>query len=851
MYPFERFTEKAKKVLTLAQDEAEKSHHSYIGTEHLLLGLLREGDGLAAKVLGNLGVEIEKVRTTIESVLGRNERIIVQQIIPTSRVKKVIEIAFEEAKRMNNTYVGTEHLLLGLLIEGEGIAAHVLEDLGATLEKVRQELDSQLRDQGLEDEPRSEHKKTTKTPLLDQFCRDLTELAEKNQLDPVIGREKEIERVVQILSRRTKNNPALIGEPGVGKTAIAEGLAQAIVHKEIPDSLANKRVLTLDMGALVAGTKYRGEFEERLKKILDEIRSSKEVVLFIDELHTLVGAGAAEGAIDAANILKPALARGEIQCIGATTINEYRKYIEKDAALERRFQPVHVDEPKLEETVEILSGVKSLYEQHHRVTITSDALQAAAELSGRYVSDRSWPDKAIDLIDEASARVRMKLTTTPPELRAKQRHIRSLQTRREEAVGGQDSDATGKIDIQLKQLKQEYATEEAAWRDELGQTVATVTEENIADIVSSWTGIPVSRLVEAETKRLLAMEGEIHRRLVGQDEAVKVVCQAVRRSRAGLKDPKRPIGSFIFLGPTGVGKTELARSLAAFLFDSEDALIRLDMSEFAERHSTARLVGSPPGYVGYDEGGQLTEAVRRRPYSVVLFDEIEKAHPDFFNILLQILEDGRLTDAKGKVVNFANTIVVMTSNLGIQGVGTNISMGFQPSVPNANGEDHEHSKMRERITDELKKSFRPEFLNRVDSVVVFHRLRQQETRQIVELMLLKTRDHLKRQGLSLLVTDEAKDKLAELGFDKVYGARPLRRAIQTEIEDPLSEALLETQFSLGDLVTIDVEEGKIRTNVVPGPPPPEEPPAPSELSSAAEPAGAGASGPGGDGGNPA
>ncbi|MHB1574948.1 MAG: ATP-dependent Clp protease ATP-binding subunit [Candidatus Dormibacteria bacterium] len=850
MYPFERFTEKAKKVLTLAQDEAEKSHHSYIGTEHLLLGLLREGDGLAAKVLGNLGVEIDKVRTTIESVLGRNERIIVQQIIPTSRVKKVIEIAFEEAKRMNNTYVGTEHLLLGLLIEGEGIAAHVLEDLGATLEKVRQELDSQLRDQGLEDEPRSEHKKTTKTPLLDQFCRDLTELAEKDQLDPVIGREKEIERVVQILSRRTKNNPALIGEPGVGKTAIAEGLAQAIVHKEIPDSLANKRVLTLDMGALVAGTKYRGEFEERLKKILDEIRSSKEVVLFIDELHTLVGAGAAEGAIDAANILKPALARGEIQCIGATTLNEYRKYIEKDAALERRFQPVYVDEPKLEETVEILSGVKSLYEQHHRVTITSDALQAAAELSGRYVSDRSWPDKAIDLIDEASARVRMKLTTTPPELRAKQRHIRSLQTRREEAADGHDLDAAGKIDIELKQLKQEYATEEAAWRDELGQTVATVTEHNIADIVSSWTGVPVSRLVEAETKRLMEMEAEIHRRLVGQEEAVKVICQAVRRSRAGLKDPKRPIGSFIFLGPTGVGKTELARSLAAFLFDSEDALIRLDMSEFAERHSTARLVGSPPGYVGYDEGGQLTEAVRRRPYSVVLFDEIEKAHPDFFNILLQILEDGRLTDAKGKVVNFANTIVIMTSNLGIQGVGTNLSMGFQPSVPNASGEDREHAKMRERITDELKKSFRPEFLNRVDSVVVFHRLRPQETRQIVDLMLLRTRDHLKRQGLSLLVTEEAKDKLVEIGFDKVYGARPLRRAIQTEIEDPLSEALLQTQFSLGDLVTIDVEDGKIRTHVVPGPPPPEEPPAPAKLASAAEPAGAGATGPGGDGGNP-
>jgi ATP-dependent Clp protease ATP-binding subunit ClpC len=840
VYPFERFTEKAKKVLTLAQDEAEKSHHSYIGTEHLLLGLLREGDGLAAKVLANLGVEIDKVRSTIESVLGRNERVIVQQIIPTSRVKKVIEIAFEEAKRMNNTYVGTEHLLLGLLIEGEGIAAHVLEDLGASLEKVRQEMEGILREQGLEDDPRTEHKRTTKTPLLDQFCRDLTELAEKDQLDPVIGREVEIERVVQILSRRTKNNPALIGEPGVGKTAIAEGLAQAIVHQEIPESLAHKRVLTLDMGALVAGTKYRGEFEERLKKILDEIRSSKEVVLFIDELHTLVGAGAAEGAIDAANILKPALARGEIQCIGATTLNEYRKYIEKDAALERRFQPVYVDEPKLEETVEILTGVRPLYEKHHRVTITNDALQAAAELSGRYVSDRSWPDKAIDLIDEASARVRMKLTTTPPELRARQRHMRSLQARRDQSIEKHDLDDAGRIDQELKQLRADYARDEAAWRDELGQTVATVTDENIADIVSSWTGVPVSRLVEAETKRLLAMEGEIHKRLIGQEEAVKVVCQAVRRARAGLKDPRRPIGSFIFLGPTGVGKTELARSLANFLFDSDDALIRLDMSEFAERHSTARLVGSPPGYVGYDEGGQLTEAVRRRPYSVVLFDEIEKAHPDFFNMLLQILEDGRLTDAKGKVVNFANTIIIMTSNLGIQGVGANVSMGFQPSIPGPAGEDPAHVKMRERITDELKRAFRPEFLNRVDSVVVFHRLTQEECRRIVDLMLVRVREHLQRQGLSLLVTEEAKAAMVEQGFDKVYGARPLRRVIQTEIEDPLSEELLRTEFSIGDLVTIDVEDGKLRTHVVPGPPPPDEP---SPIVTAeAEPAGAGAAG---------
>ena len=853
MYPFERFTEKAKKVLTLAQDEAEKSHHSYIGTEHLLLGLLREGEGLAAKVLANLGVEIDKVRDTIDSVLGRNERIIVQQIIPTSRVKKVIEIAFEEAKRMNNTYVGTEHLLLGLLIEGEGIAAHVLEDLGANLDKVRHELDSLLKEQGLEDEPPPERKKSSKTPLLDQFCRDLTELATKNQLDPVIGREMEIERVVQILSRRTKNNPALIGEPGVGKTAIAEGLAQAIVHQEIPESLANKRVLTLDMGALVAGTKYRGEFEERLKKILDEIRSSKEVVLFIDELHTLVGAGAAEGAIDAANILKPALARGEIQCIGATTLNEYRKYIEKDAALERRFQPVFVEEPKLEETVEILTGVRSLYEKHHRVTITDAAVRAAAELSGRYVNDRSWPDKAIDLIDEASARVRMKLTTTPPELRAKQRHVRSLQTRKDEAVEKQDYEEANKLEEEAKPLRAEYVVEEAAWRDELGKTVPRVDEENIADIVSSWTGIPVSRLVEAETKRLLGMESEIHKRLIGQEEAVKIVCQATRRARAGLKDPRRPIGSFIFLGPTGVGKTELARSLAAFLFDNEDALIRLDMSEFAERHSTARLVGSPPGYVGYDEGGQLTEAVRRRPYSVVLFDEIEKAHPDFFNMLLQILEDGRLTDAKGKVVSFANTIVIMTSNLGIQGVGTNLSMGFQTGLPGPSGEDQEHSKMRERITDELKRAFRPEFLNRVDAVVVFHRLRTNETRQIVDLMLVRVREHLQRQGLSLLVTDQAKDLLAERGFDRQFGARPLRRVIQSDIEDPLSEELLRIEFSPGDLVTIDVEDGSIRTHVVPGPPPPPEEVIEEQPPAAAEPAGAGAAGGpgGGDGGGSA
>jgi ATP-dependent Clp protease ATP-binding subunit ClpC len=815
LYPFERFTERAKKVLTLAQEEAERSHHSYIGTEHLLLGLLREGEGLAAKVLNNLGVEINKVRSTIESVLGRNERIIIQQIIPTSRVKKVIEISFEEARRMGNNYVGTEHLLLGLLIEGEGIAAHVLEDLGATLEKVRGEIERLLHESGLEEESKEAQKKPSKTPLLDQFCRDLTELAQKNSLDPVIGREMEIERVIQILSRRTKNNPALIGEPGVGKTAIAEGLAQHIILGNIPESLMGKRVLTLDMGALVAGTKYRGEFEERLKKILDEIRQSREVVLFIDELHTLVGAGAAEGAIDAANILKPALARGEIQCIGATTLNEYRKYIEKDAALERRFQPVFVEQPSLAETKEILTGIRSLYEKHHRVKITDEALVAAAELSERYVSDRSLPDKAIDLIDEASARVRMKLTTTPDDLRTMQKEIRQLQIQKEESIAGQDYETAASYRDKEKKLKERYVSEEMAWRDRLGQTVPEVTEEHIAEIISSWTGVPVSRLVEEETSRLLRMEEEIHKRLVGQDEAVKVISQAVRRARAGLKDHKRPIGSFMFLGPTGVGKTELARSLAAFLFDNEDAIIRLDMSEFMERHSTARLVGSPPGYVGYDEGGQLTEAVRRRPYSVVLFDEIEKAHPEVFNILLQILEDGRLSDAKGKAVNFANTIVIMTSNLGVSNLKANLSMGFQPAIPDERSSSAEHGKMRDTIMEELKRAFRPEFLNRVDAVVVFERLAMPQMRQIVDLMLAKVAVHLAAQELAFSVTDEAKDRIVDEGFDKIYGARPLRRVIQRVIEDPLSEELLRLKHGSGDTVLVEVLEGTVKMRLVP------------------------------------
>jgi ATP-dependent Clp protease ATP-binding subunit ClpC len=729
-----------------------------MGTEHLLLGLLRERDGITAKVLSNLGVEIDKVRQTIESALARKERIIVhQQIVPTSRLNKAIEISFEEARRWSHNYVSTEHLLLGLLADGEGIAARVLEDMGATLDKVR----------------------------------------------------VEIERVIQILSRRTKNNPALIGEAGVGKTAIAEGLARLITLGNVPESLMNKRVLTLDVGALVAGTKYRGEFEERLKKIVDEICRSKEVVLFMDELHTLVGAGAAKGAIDAATMLKPALARGEVQCIGATTLNEYRKYIEKDAALERRFQPVFVDQPTMLETIDILQGVKSLYEKHHRVTITDAAVRAAAVMSDRYVADRALPDKAIDLIDEGSARVRLKLTTTPDELKDLQKEIKKLQAEKEHANARLDYETAASVRDKEKKLKEDYAQKESAWRDKLGGTMPEVGEEDIAQIVAAWTGVPVSRLVEEETSRLLRMEEELHKRMVGQDEAIVTVSQAVRRARAGLKDPRRPIGSFIFLGPTGIGKTELARALAEYMFDSDVALIKLDMSEFMERHTTARLVGSPPGYVGYDEGGQLTEAVRRRPYSVILFDEIEKAHPQVFNLLLQILEDGRLSDAKGKVVNFANTVIIMTSNLGVRDLNqAQIGLGFEPSEVDETDEvERRHKNVKEKIEEELKRMFRPEFLNRVDAVVVFKSLTTQQIRQIVDLQLGRLQKHLTEQSIELDVTGAAKDLLAKEGYDRVFGARPLRRVITSRIEDQLSEHLLRGKIARGDTVVVDINPG--------------------------------------------
>ena len=809
MERFDKFTDRARKVLTLAQDEAQRFNHNYIGTEHLLLGLVREGEGVAARVLENMNVELAKVRTAVEFIIGRGDRPVVGEVGLTPRAKRVIELAIDEARRLGHNYIGTEHLLLGLVREGEGIAAGVLESLGVNLDKVRHEVIRVL-SQSSSVGPAQETKRSSKTPTVDALGINLTDAARAGKLDPVIGREKEIERVIQILGRKTKNNPALIGEPGVGKTAIAEGLAHRIVAGDVPDILLNKRVLTLDIGSLVAGTKYRGEFEERLKKIIEELRNTNDAVLFIDELHTLVGAGAAEGAIDAANILKPPLARGELQCIGATTLDEYRKYIERDAALERRFQPVMVEEPTMEQAVEILMGIRERYEQHHKVTITDDAVKAAVDLSIRYITDRHLPDKAIDLIDEASSRVRLRHASAPPPLREAQRELERVTKEKDAAINAQEYENAAKLRESEAEVRERVDSLRETWQASVAGDAPTVDEEEIAQIVAMWTGIPVTRISEAESERLLHMEDALHQRVIGQQEAIDIVAKAVRRARAGLKDPKRPIGSFIFLGPTGVGKTELAKALAEFMFGSEDSLIKIDMSEFMERHNVSRLVGAPPGYVGFDEGGQLTEAVRRKNYAVVLLDEVEKAHPEVFNILLQILEDGQLTDAKGRRVDFRNCIIIMTSNLGARQLQTGVSLGFRAvDDTDAAREQNSYDIMREKVQAELKTNFRPEFLNRIDATVVFRSLTVDEIRQIVDLMLQRVREQLKAQDLKLEVSQDAKDHLIKLGWDPAYGARPMRRVIQNLIEDVLAEHLLLGRYEPGTTIVVDRGEESV------------------------------------------
>ncbi|HYP39496.1 MAG TPA: ATP-dependent Clp protease ATP-binding subunit [Chloroflexia bacterium] len=807
---FDKFTERARKVLQLAQEEAQRFNHNYIGTEHILLGLVREGDGVAARVLNNLGIELHKVRSAVEFIIGRGDRQVLGEIGLTPRAKRVIELAVDEARRLNHHYIGTEHLLLGLVREGEGIAAGVLESLGVSLEKVRGQVIEVLKSSSGYSSG-SGGKTSSKTPYVDALGTDLTALAAAGKLGPLVGRQKEIERVIQILSRRTKNNPALIGEPGVGKTAIVEGLAQRIINNEVPETLRGKRVLALDMGALVAGTKYRGEFEERLKKVVAEIKDSSSI-LFIDELHTLVGAGAAEGAVDAANILKPALSRGELQTIGATTLDEYRKYIERDAALERRFQPVHVDEPSPEDTLAILRGIVGLYEEHHNLKITDDALKAAASLAARYITDRFLPDKAIDLVDEASSRVRLYRAAQPTGLRDAMQELDAISKEKESLVASEDYERAADLREREQDLRKRIARMEEGFQAEKSADTLYVTEEDISQVVSMWTGIPLTRIAGEESERLLQMESELHRRVIGQDEAVTNLAKAVRRARAGLKDPKRPIGSFIFLGPTGVGKTELAKALAEFMFGSEDALIKIDMSEFMERHNVSRLVGSPPGYVGYEEGGQLTEAVRRKSYSVILLDEIEKAHPEAFNMLLQIMEDGNLSDAKGRKVDFRNTIIIMTSNVGADIINRDVTLGFSVRSDEAKTAAREYETMKDKVLQELKKSFRPEFLNRLDAVIVFHSLNTAHIRHIADLMLTRVRTQLKEQSIELEVTDEAMELLANRGYDHNFGARPLRRIIQNLIEDPLAEGMLEQRFLANTSVYVTVEDGLLKLN---------------------------------------
>ncbi|EUJ26580.1 ATP-dependent Clp protease ATP-binding subunit [Listeria floridensis FSL S10-1187] len=798
---FGRFTQRAQKVLALSQEEAMRLNHSNLGTEHILLGLVREGEGIAAKALYELGISSEKVQQEVEALIGQGEKT-VTTIQYTPRAKKVIELSMDEARKLGHTYVGTEHILLGLIREGEGVAARVLSNLGVSLNKARQQVLQLLG--GGDNGTAGRQTNTQATPTLDSLARDLTVIAREDNLDPVIGRSKEIQRVIEVLSRRTKNNPVLIGEPGVGKTAIAEGLAQQIVRNEVPETLRGKRVMTLDMGTVVAGTKYRGEFEDRLKKVMDEIRQAGNVILFIDELHTLIGAGGAEGAIDASNILKPPLARGELQCIGATTLDEYRKYIEKDAALERRFQPIKVDEPSVEESIQILHGLRDRYEAHHRVAITDDALEAAVRLSDRYISDRFLPDKAIDVIDEAGSKVRLKAYTTPSDLKHLEMELGELRKEKDAAVQGQEFEKAAAFRDKEKKIRQKLDEQKLDWKEKQGRDNSEVTEEVVAEVVASWTGIPVMKLAETETDKLLNMEKLLHERVIGQDEAVKAVALAVRRARAGLKDPKRPIGSFIFLGPTGVGKTELAKALAESMFGDENAMIRVDMSEYMEKFSTARLVGSPPGYVGYEEGGQLTEKIRQKPYSVVLLDEIEKAHPDVFNMLLQVLDDGRLTDSKGRVVDFRNTVIIMTSNIGAQEMKEDKSVGF-----NVTDMTKDHKAMQHRVLQELKKAFRPEFINRIDETIVFHSLTEKELKRIVTLLTEQLTKRLAERDIHVKLTEGAKAKIAKEGYDPEYGARPLKRAIQKNIEDRLSEELLRKNIEPGDTVEIGVKDGEL------------------------------------------
>ena len=814
---FERFTDRARRVVVLAQDEARGLKHNYIGTEHLLLGLISEGEGVAAKALAMMDINDDDVRASVIEIIGEGEKTVEGHIPFTPRAKRVFELSLREALQLGHNYIGTEHLLLGLLKEGEGVAAQVLTKRGADLSQVRQNVIQLLSGyQRGEGEGResvgagvggsSTHERQN-SAVLEQFGRNLTQAARDNKLDPVIGRRVEMERVMQVLSRRTKNNPVLIGEPGVGKTAVVEGLAQAIVHGDVPETIKDRQIYSLDMGSLVAGSRYRGDFEERLKKVLKEIRTRGDIILFIDEIHTLVGAGAAEGSIDAAQMLKPMLARGELQTIGATTNDEYRKYIEKDAALERRFQPVKVDEPSVEDTIEILKGLRDRYEAHHRVIITDEAIKAAAELADRYISDRFLPDKAIDLVDEAGARLRIRRMTAPPELRELDEKIAEVRRNKESAIDDQDFEKAAGLRDEESNLVAQREEKETSWKGGESDSIAEVTEEEIAEVLAMSTGIPVFKLTQTETTKLLKMEDELHKRVIGQEEAVRALSQSIRRTRSGLKDPNRPGGSFIFAGPTGVGKTELAKALAEFLFGDEDALIQLDMSEFSEKHTASRLFGAPPGYVGYDEGGQLTEKVRRKPFSVVLFDEVEKAHPDIFNSLLQILEEGRLTDSQGRKVDFKNTVIIMTTNLGTRDINKGVLTGFQ----SADNLTHDYSRMKAKVDEELKQHFRPEFLNRVDDTIVFPPLNKDQIKQIVDLMIAKLAKRMEAQDMHLQLTDEARDLVADLGFDPVLGARPLRRAIQREIEDALSERILFGEIVAGQVVTVGVEgEGSDR-----------------------------------------